>query len=202
MEQSYPFVLRGREGSVTVRYEPNQDPERWGYGILGLPWPTRLALGLPVLEARVCYASEGYSSTMGWIQVVRIRVAEQSESLVSASEKAPPGDHAWVDVPPNFQGLGIPFLSFGPCPVLFDAPASTESDVHFVADAFLTASPDGLMSRRSQPCFGARWGYSTRKDSDPEILQPTLLDVAHWREAIPILAEQFPEWTFDREWLE
>jgi hypothetical protein len=35
----------------------------------------------------------------------------------------------------------VPFTSFGECPTLFDAPASTESDTTFLADSWLTASP-------------------------------------------------------------
>jgi hypothetical protein len=202
MDRSFPFSLRGRSGSVAVEYGVNEDPERWGYGILGLPWPPRLAGGLPVLRVTVSYPGEGYLAVMGWIQVVRIHVSELSESLVSDSERAPPGDHAWADVPPHLQGLGVPFVSFGPRPTLFDAPASTEIDIRFVADSFLTASPDALMSRLSRPFFGLRWGYSTRMREDPEVLPLTLLDVHHWGEALPILEEQFSDWHFNFEWFD
>ena len=138
---------------------------------------------------------------MGWIQVVRIEVSESSTSLVSGSEKAPAGSHVWVDVPPQLQSLGVPFLSFGRCPTLFDAPASTESDVRFVADSFLTASPDALVSRRSQACFGLRWGYATKLGQEAELLSPTLLDRSDWDQALPALQEQFPDWGFERDWL-
>jgi hypothetical protein len=202
LQESFPFVLHGREGVVSVTCEPNADPDRWGYGILGLAWPAQLAERLPVFEASVSYTGEGYSAAMGWIQVVRIRIAEESKPLVAGSEKAPAGEHVWVDLPPSLHGLGIPFISFGPSPTLFDAPASTESDVHFVADAFLTASPDGVMSRRARPCFGVTWGYSSREGSEPELLQPRLAAGARWAEALSVLEEQFPDWTFDREWFE
>jgi len=93
----------------------------------------------------------------------------------------------------------VPFVSFGAQPTLFDAPASTESDVRFVADSFLTASPDAVLSRRSRPCAGLRWGYATRAGDDPELLSPSLLGIEHWREALPTLEEQFPEWSFESE---
>jgi hypothetical protein len=185
---------------VSVEFEANDDPGRWGFGILGMPWPTELAKGLPVLEATVSYPGEGYTAAMGWLQLVRIHVSERSESLVSDGERAPPGDHAWVDGPPNLRGLGVPFLSFGPRPTLFDAPASTESDVRFVADSFLAASPDALVNRRSQPCCGFRWGYETSRGAPTELLPPIQLDLRDWREALPILEEQFPDWTFDPNW--
>jgi hypothetical protein len=201
METTHPFSFRGREGSASVRYRENEDPERWGYGLLGLPWPTSLAVGLPVLEVEVSTPLEGYGAVLGWIQVVRIHVAESSTSLVPGNEKAPPGDHTWVDVPPHLQGLGVPFLSYGRCPTLFDAPASTESDIRFVADSFLTAGPDALVSRRSQPCFGLRWGYATRLGQKAELLPPTLLHGGDWEDARPVLQEHFPDWSFEPDWL-
>lgn len=201
METTHPFSFRGREGSAAVTYRANEDPERWGYGLLALPWPARLAIGLPVLQVDVSTSLEGYGAVMGWIQVVRIQVAESSTSLVPGNEKAPAGDHAWVDVPPQLQSLGVPFVSFGRCPTLFDAPASTESDIRFVADSFLTASPDALISRRSQACFGLRWGYLTKLGQTAELLPPTLLRRSDWEQAIPLLQERFPDWSFEPDWL-
>ena len=202
MSETFALSLHGRKGSVNVELSANDDPARFGFGVLGLDWPVDLALGLPVLEANVSYEGEGYAAVMGWIQVVRIHVDERSESLVAAAEKAPAGDHVWVDGPPNLRGLGVPFVSFGPSPTLFDAPMSTESDVRFAADSFLTASPDALVSRRSRPCFGFRWGYSTQAGSAAELMYPAVLDGDDWRDALPTLEEQFPEWSFDPDWSE
>lgn len=200
MRDTFPFSLRGRAGTVTVGCEPNHDPERFGYGILGLPWPSSLAVGLPVLRAEVSFEGEGYLAVMGWIQVVRITVLDSSISLVPSAQKAPAGEHAWVDLPPSLRGLGVPFVSFGPCPELIDAPASTESDTRFVADSFLTASPDGLITRRSHPVFGLRWGYSTASGRDPELTRPAALDTESWHAALPILREEFPDWAFLDDW--
>jgi hypothetical protein len=201
MQTTHTFSFRGREATAAVTYRDNEDPERWGYGLLGLPWPSSLATGLPVLEVDVSTPLEGYGAVMAWIQVVRIHVADSSTSLVPGGEKAPAGDHTWVDVPPQLQALGVPFVSFGRCPTLFDAPASTESDVRFVADSFLTASPDALVSRRSQACFGVRWGYSTKLGQQAELIPPTLLHGGDWEQAIPILQEHFPDWGFEPDWL-
>jgi len=126
--------LRDAEGSVVVSFQANEDPERWGYGVLGLTWPTDLARGLPVLTARTECSIEGYAAVMGWLQVVRIDVLESSQALVDGVESAPAGHHEWVDGPPQLHGLGVPFTSFGECPTLFDAPASTESETTFLAD--------------------------------------------------------------------
>ena len=153
-EERFPFRLRGAEGSVTVSFQANEDPQRWGYGVLGLTWPIELAQGLPVLTARTECALDGYAAVMGWVQIVRIEVHEASRPLAPGVDKAPVGQHEWVDGPPQLRGLGVPFTSFGECPTLFDAPASTESDTTFLADSWLTASPDALISRES--CPGSR----------------------------------------------
>jgi hypothetical protein len=198
--KTFPFALRNQEGAVTVEFQQNDDPERWGYRLLDLPWSSSLAKGLPVIRARVSTPLDGYAAVMAWIQVVRIHVAETSTALVPGSEKAPAGDHSWVDGPPHLRGLGVPFVSFGHCPTLFDAPASTESDIRFVADSFLTASPDALVSRRSKACFGLRWGYTTRLDEPAELIEPAPLTEYDWEQALPVLRESYPDWTFTSGW--
>ena len=97
LEERFTFRLRDAEGSVSVSFEANEDPERWGYGVLGMEWPTEIAKGLPVLTARTEVALDGYAAVMGWVQIVRIEVLEASASLVAGGEKAPAGQHEWVD---------------------------------------------------------------------------------------------------------
>jgi hypothetical protein len=184
---------------VTVSFHTNEDPERWGYGTLGLAWPSELAKGLPVIEAQTECSLEGYAAVMGWIQIVRIDVLESSQPLASGIDKAPVGHHEWVDGPPHLRGLGVPFTAFGQCPTLFDAPASTESDTIFSADSFLTASPDALISSVSFPILGIRGGYSTRAGQPSELHEPTLLNGSDWAAALPLLGEAFPEWEFRPE---
>jgi hypothetical protein len=195
-EERFPFQLRGAQGSVSVSFQANEDPERWGYGVLGLEWPIELAKGLPVLTARTECALDGYAAVMGWVQIVRIDVLESSTPLVDGLESAPAGHHEWVDGPPQLRGLGVPFTSFGECPTLFDAPASTESDTTFLADSWLTASPKSVISRESFPILGLRWGYSTRAGQPHELHEPTLLAPGDWADALPLLRETFPDWQF------
>jgi hypothetical protein len=200
VETLFPFTFRGQDGTVTIEFEANDDPERWGYEVLDLPWSSSLAKGLPVIHARVSTPLEGYAAVLAWIQIVRVHVAETSTTLVADGEKAPAGDHTWVDGPPQLRGLGIPFVSFGQRPTLFDAPASTESEIRFTADSFLAASPDALLTRRSMPCFGIRWGYATRDGELPELIDPALLGAEDWKQALPVLQEAFPDWTFNPVW--
>ena len=198
-EERFPFRLRGAEGGVSVSFQANEDPARWGYGTLGLTWPADIARGLPVIAARTECELDGYAAIMGWIQVVRIDVLESSQALVDGVDKAPAGHHEWVDGPPQLRGLGVPFTSFGECPTLFDAPASTESDTTFLADSWLTASPDALISRESFPVLGLRWGYSTRAGEPHELRAPAQLEDNDWVEALPLLRETFPDWQFRPE---
>ena len=107
-EERFSFRLRGAEGGVSVSFQANEDPARWGYGTLGLTWPTDLARGLPVIAARTECELDGYAAVMGWIQVVRIDVLESSQALVDGVDKAPAGHHEWVDGPPQLRGLRRP----------------------------------------------------------------------------------------------
>ena len=99
MESAFPFRLRGVDGWVEVQYGRNDDPERWGYGVLGMPWPMRLAEDLPVLGAAVKYHADGYAAVMGWIQVVRI--ASRRRAIPgSRTREGPAGDHiGWMAHP-------------------------------------------------------------------------------------------------------
>lgn len=200
MTKRFGFRLRGAGGNVTVTFQANEDPERWGYGTLELPWPSEIAAGLPVFTARTDCSLDGYAAVMGWIQVVRIDVLESSQALATGVEKAPAGHHEWVDGPPQLRGLGVPFTSYGVCPTLFDAPASTESETTFLADSFLTAAPDAVVSRISLPLLGIRWGYSTRAGRPHELHEPEQLDASQWAAALPLLRETFADWQFDEEW--
>jgi hypothetical protein len=65
MTRKFPFRLPGAQGSVNVSLQTNEDPERWGYGVLGLEWPTEIAIGLPVLEAQTECSLDGYAAVMG-----------------------------------------------------------------------------------------------------------------------------------------
>src|SRR4029453_12995008 len=89
IEERFPFRLRDAEGSVSVSFHANDDPERWGYGVLGLPWPSALAEGLPVFTARPECSLDGCAAVMGWVQFVRIDVPESSQGLVDAIDKGP-----------------------------------------------------------------------------------------------------------------
>ena len=46
METTHSFSFRRHEGRAAVRFGENKDPGRWGYDVLGLPWPSSLAFGL------------------------------------------------------------------------------------------------------------------------------------------------------------
>jgi hypothetical protein len=62
------------------------------------------------------------------------------------------------------------------------------------------ASPDAMISRRSRPCFGFHWGYATQAGQPHELIRPSPLDAAAWEQALPLLRESYPDWTFEPDW--
>src|SRR3954451_12308178 len=140
-----------RNGRVLVTCEPNDEPERWGYPLLGLGAPDDLARGFPVVRAVVKTEAEGYDAILAWVQVVAI------------TRRASGTVQRLVDVAPQLQGLALPYLVFGPRPALFDAPSTdAHEDTGWTAHSFLVGSPDAVMTRRVVPLCGFSWGYEVR----------------------------------------
>lgn len=182
-----PFLLRGLEGQVTIKYGVNEDPARWGYDELDLDWyRPDLVRGFPVMEASVQHPAEGYAADMGWLQVVRYEVRD-------------PGDEEQVtvfDVPPQLSETETPYLAFGVRPTAFDAPSIEASDVTWDADTFLVYTPDAVLSRVLRPLCGFRWGYTVHNGA----VRVTPLNVADpddWQRNLPDLRGRFTTWTFE-----
>ena len=55
------------DGVVRVSLTRNDDPERWGWRLLGLDVPLEYIVGFPVVEATVDYPAEGYAAVLGWV---------------------------------------------------------------------------------------------------------------------------------------
>src|SRR6187200_2356602 len=62
----------------------------------------------------------------------------------------------------------MPYFAFGVRPTFFDAPSTDDRDYEFRAAAFLTASPDALMTPVVEPLCGFSWGYRV-VDETPHI---------------------------------
>lgn len=125
---------------------------------------------------------------MGWIQLIRYGGGEVGDEEVVE-----------VDHPPQHSGAGTPYCYWGVCPSFFDAPSMTHEGVTWVAEAFLTASPDALMTRTVQPICGFRWGYKTNR-KPPEILPVEPVGLGDWAAARAALQERYPDWTFLSDW--
>ena len=186
MEHAFTFRVRNSDGCVRIRYGRNDDPLRWGYGLLGFTSEEiDLARGYPVIEATVEYAAEGYAALLGWIQVVRYWVGDQEQPTVI------------VDVAPQMRDGGVPYFSWGIQPTLFDAPSFFgEPNVVWRAWSFLTYTPDALMTPVVEPACGFRWGYDTRDGSiEPTDLSPAGL--SEWLDIREDLRAQYPRWSFE-----
>ena len=179
--------MRGLDGRVTIDREVNEAPRRWGYHLLGLPYNAGTAEGFPVVRASVSFPGEGYAGAMGWIQLLRYGGGEVRGEVVE------------VDHPPQLSDAGTPYCYWGICPSFFDAPSTTLEGITWVAEVFLTASPDAVMTRTVQPVCGFRWGYTTTRNP-PELLPVEQIGAGGWKTARAALQERYPDWDFLPDW--
>jgi hypothetical protein len=181
MRAEFAFRHRGVDGLIEVSLQSNDDPERWGWPLLGLDVPLEYLVGFPVLEATVEYPAEGYAAVLGWVQVVRYRASDEPDEVVLA------------DVAPQLQGLGMPYVAFGVRPAFFDAPAISAPDADWRAWTFLTATPDVLMTRVVAPVCGFRWGYR-RSGGSTELVEPVRASAEDWLGTREELTARYPAW--------
>jgi hypothetical protein len=177
-----PFVARGIPGRALIRYEINDDPSRWGYRLVELPFDIECARGRPVLEATVDYRAEGYAAQLGWIQIIRYGVPGGAEV-------------AMVDAPPQLADAGIPWAAWGVRPTLFDAPSTSELEFRFRAQTFLAMSPDAVMTKVVEPLCGFSWGYNVY-DGVPAVAPVVVNGLSGWRGARELLVSHCPGWAF------
>jgi hypothetical protein len=181
-----PFRLRGVDGTVSVEYGVNQDPERWGYAVLNLDWYRREAVhGFPFMQASVDHPSEGYAANMAWIQVVRYVVRDPGDEH----------DAIVFDVPPQFSDSDVPYFAFGVRPTVFDAPSIVANDVTWRAATFLVYTPDAVLSRVLRSVCGFTWGYDVRAGVR-EVKPLRVADYEDWRTILPDLRGRFATWDF------
>ena len=181
------FELRGATGTVELTYSRNDEPTRWGYDLLGLDWDFGVAAEFPVIEGRVRFPRRGYAGVLGWVQAV--------DYLVHHDDGREEAVVVTPDVAPQVREADSPYLAFGIEPQLFDAPAFTERNVDWNARAFLTYTPDCLMTPVVEPLCGCFWGYAIEDGVvTPKDLRPATVD--DWRTARALLEENRPRWTF------
>ena len=180
-----PFSLRGIAGLVSVEFDANDDPVRWGYDVLDTYDPEH-ARGFPVVRARVEHPREGYAVALGWVQVVRYEVFDAGhEERITV-----------FDAPPQLAETETPYMSFGTLPTMFDAPSMVGAgDVVWDADTFLVVTPDAVLSRVIAPVCGFRWGYRIESGSIRLVPVETAA-TGDWERNVGDLRQRFPSWTF------
>ena len=180
------FELRGIPGRVLIQFGANDDPDRWGYPLLGLDYPVELARGFPVIQAEVDYPAEGYAAVLSWIQLVWIKDLDGHEPKYQP-----------VDLAPQLLGLELPYFSFGVRPVLFDAPSYDKAaNVDWVAHSLLSFTPDCLMTRVVRPVCGFSWGYQLR-GAALTLRHPQITTASDWEADLTLLRNAFPSWRFE-----
>jgi len=184
-----PFCLRGLDGEVIVEHGINDDPARWGFGesVLGEAYPSKMALGFPVMQASVAYEGVGYGAYMGWIQVVRYQLHDKNEQVIV------------FDVAPQISDTDVPYFAFGVRPTIFDAPGFTEQEVTWDADTFLVHSPDGVITREVNAIRGFKWGYRVLS-GEVEVLPVMPSQESDWDRNLRDLQGRYPTWEFGSSW--
>jgi hypothetical protein len=183
MRTVVPFRWRDLCGSVTVEVRVNDKPRLVGFDLLRLPFDWSLSAGFPVVEASVDYEGRGYAAVMGWIQLIRYGGGDLE------------GQFTEVDQPPQLSDAGTPYCYWGVKPRFFDAPAMDRRGVTWVAEAFLVASPDAVMTKAVRPLCGFRWGFATTTDP-PALLPVEPTGPEAWPEARTVLRKRYPDWEF------
>lgn len=153
----------------------NDDPERWGYHLLGLEFAAEVARGFPVVEADVEFAAEGYAAELGWVQVVWMN------------------DEVIVDRAPQLLDTGFPYVTFGPRPAFFDAPSTVRARVGWRARTFLTSTPDLLMTKVLEPVVGFTWGYDVA-DGRVDVVGLELASEDDWGSLAREVERELPQW--------
>lgn len=160
---------------MRARLSVNDDPERWGYPLLGLSFPSDVACGFPVVEAEVDFPAEGYGAEFGWVQVVWM-----NEEVI-------------LDRAPQLVDTGFPYVTFGVRPAFFDAPSTTVPAATWRARTFLTGTPDLPMSKVLEPVVGFTWGYD-RADGRVDIVGLELAGAEDWPAVKSEFVRELPQW--------
>jgi hypothetical protein len=192
-----PFVLNGKSGRLAVEYKANDDVNESGFDLLAGAFDPRIALGYPTMHGRfVAYEGSGYRTACGWIQVIRSAFYDD----LAADE--PVACDTEADLAGYVHEGGVPFFAFGYLPDIYDAPANNLREfarMSWQADTFLVTMP-ARWNDFSIACLAAyRWGYwdaLVEGAHQVELLPLEVLDRAAWAAVVPMLAAEFPRFTF------
>jgi hypothetical protein len=195
---SIPFSLKGYNGKVSVYYGANEDPKKVGFDSLpGLNFEIDRCRGYPVMHARIDnYGGSGYRTFCGWIQIVTSIYFDSHDRKISNQET-----FVSMDVPPAFQELDIPFVSYGIMPQIFDSPClnlGEYAELRWTADTFLTSIPTRSREEEVSWLLGFRWGYieNDMPGAKPILLPLEMTDPQVWNSFLPYLKEQYRSWKF------
>ena len=177
------FKLRDRNGQVTIKYGPNEEPEELGLQRLNLKHNISRSMGFPAIETRIQYPGKGYDAFMGWIEIVRFRLfmgaAGYSGNLTEV-----------VDMPQCFNGADSPFCCYGSKPAFFDAPSVTYGGIRWEAHTWLAVTPDVVTGRTVRPILGFSRGYFKEKER-PELASLDVLTEDNWKEDVKVLGRKW-----------
>ena len=166
-------------------------PDGIGYDHMETGFSPYSAIGFPKLICTIDYEGKGYHSYMGWIQTVRFNPGTS-------------GDHPAISPEPMFVyhipmmlDADTPFCVYGVDPALFEAPASNLDGIQWIANTYLSASKNLIVSREVCMILGIQWGYSI---TNGIIVHDEMKKLKHsgdlFLRDMAILHRDYPTWRF------
>ena len=185
------FRWKGYSGMVSINYSTNTDPDGIGYDHMGTGFSPYSAIGFPKLTCRIDYEGKGYHSYMGWMQTVRFNPGASCDHMAVNPEPM------FVYHIPMMLDADTPFCVYGIDPALFEAPASNLEGIQWIANTYLSASKNLIVSREVCMILGIQWGYSISSGTIVHAEMKTLrLDGENFLNDLAILHRDYPTWRF------
>src|SRR6266487_102415 len=170
-----PFSLREIAGSIDITVDTSREPRD-----LGAP-PD--AVGLAHCQATITYTGKGYTSLLGWIQLVR------------STDNASQGQRFEMDPLTLVGEVPHPFGFYGIKPTLFDAPSrSSRANLDWLAHSFLCHIAD-YDQRIVHAICGFSWGFSIDAGATA-VIPARRLESADWNQHLDLLHTEHPAWQF------
>jgi hypothetical protein len=185
------FRWKGYSGMVHVNYSTNTDPDGIGYDHMETGFSPYSAIGFPKLTCTIDYEGKGYHSYMGWIQTVRFNPGTSYHYPAISPEPM------FVYHIPMMLDADTPFCVYGVDPALFEAPASNLDGIQWIANTYLSASKNLIVSREICIILGIQWGYSITNGTIVHAEMKTLkLGGELFLRDLAILHRDYPRWRF------
>jgi hypothetical protein len=190
-----PFELRGISNIAEVIYKSNESASESGFDILNVPFDPNLCIGYPVLHAYIKdMAATGYRRYCGWIQLVK------REYFSSTALAKPDENIVCIDT----NDPASIYLAYGSPAEIYDAPCyNLNGNVKgiWTAYTYLVDMPSRMNGNTMIFLAGFQWGYEEEMKDENLLVQIQdikILDIMQWREHIPNMKAEYPQYNYKK----